>query len=315
MTFFFGLGVLTNLVLAVALTLLCEHLAWRLKGKIDPVPLEKLAGERDFASIFPGFILALAVPPGAPWWLLGVAIASAVLIAKHAFGGGRNAIVNPAMFGYLIALLSYPAQLGAWPPPSSIEFSMGNWLATGSSTFLPVTPDAVSMATPLDLVHHNSGYLLADLFAERPQLRGFGGAGWQEINLAFGLGGIFLLRRGMLRWHIPVAVLVSLTICAALFYDEGSSASGGSPLFHLLSGGTMLGAFFIATEPNSSPSSQRGKLVYGALIGLMIYTIRVNGDYPDGVAWAVLIANVCAPLLDELERQKAQRNTEEHSRS
>lgn len=314
MAIFFGLGVLSNICLAISMAVLCEYLVWRLKGKDDANPLGTLARDREFAIILPGFILALALPPGAPWWLLAVAVASASLLAKHAFGGSRNAIVNPAMFGYLVVLVSYPAALGAWPPPSSIDFSMANWIATGLGNFIAPEPDAVTMATPLDVVRHNTGYLLADLFEANPQLRGFGGAGWQEINLAFCAGGVFLMRQGMFRWQIPIAVLVSLSVCALLFYDEGSSASGGSPLFHLLSGGTMLGAFFIATEPNSSPTSDRAKLLYGAFIGILIYAIRVNGDYPDGVAWAVLIANVCAPLFDEYERYRSGRSKQQGQR-
>jgi electron transport complex protein RnfD len=107
-----------------------------------------------------------------------------------------------------------------------------------------------------------------------------------------------LLYRKIFTWHAPVAMLATLTICAALFYDEGSSASGGSPLFHLLSGATMFGAFFIITDPVSSAVSNRGRLIFGALIGLLVYTIRVRGNYPDAVAFAVLIANFAAPFID-----------------
>jgi Na+-translocating ferredoxin:NAD+ oxidoreductase subunit D len=107
-----------------------------------------------------------------------------------------------------------------------------------------------------------------------------------------------LLYQRIFTWHAPLAMLASLSLLAALFYDSGSSASGGSPLFHLLGGGTMLGAFFIVTDPVTSATSRTGRLIYGALIGALVYLIRVRGNYPDAVAFAVLMANFAAPFID-----------------
>jgi hypothetical protein len=122
--------------------------------------------------------------------------------------------------------------------------------------------------------------------------------GWGTVNLAFLAGGAWLLYKRIFTWHAPVAMLLALALAATLFYDEGSSASGGSPLLHLFSGATMFGAFFIITDPVSSAVSNRGRLIFGALIGVLVYLIRVRGNYPDAVAFAVLIANFAAPFID-----------------
>ena len=110
--------------------------------------------------------------------------------------------------------------------------------------------------------------------------------------------GIFLIYKKIFTWHAPVAMLVSLSIASIIFYDNGSSESGGSLIFHLLSGGTMLGAFFIVTDPVTSATSRVGKLIYGGSIGVLIYIIRAWGNYPDGVAFAVLLMNFAAPFID-----------------
>jgi electron transport complex protein RnfD len=154
------------------------------------------------------------------------------------------------------------------------------------------------MATPLDLLKQNSSLLIEDLWTQNPLFGRWGGLGWEWVNLAFLAGGIWLLQQRVFTWHAPIAMLATLTLLSALFYDGGSSASGGSPLFHLLSGATMFGAFFIITDPVSSAVSLRGRLIYGALIGALLYIIRVRGNYPDAVAFAVLIMNFAAPFID-----------------
>ena len=156
----------------------------------------------------------------------------------------------------------------------------------------------MTAATPLDLLRQNTGQLFDDLMTTRPEFSSWGGLGWFEVNLAFLLGGLWLLYRKVFTWHAPIAMLVLLATCALMGYDGGSSESGGSPLFHLFSGATMFAAFFIITDPVSSAVSNKGRLVFGALIGVIVYLIRVLGNYPDAVAFAVLILNFCAPFID-----------------
>jgi electron transport complex protein RnfD len=163
---------------------------------------------------------------------------------------------------------------------------------------MPTLYDGATMATPLDVVRQNSSLLINDLWAQNPQFGLWAGVGWEWVNIAFLAGGLWLLYKRVFTWHAPVAMLAALALMAALFYDGGSSASGGSPLFHLLSGATMFGAFFIVTDPVTSAVSLRGRLIYGALIGVLIYIIRVRGNYPDAVAFAVLIMNFAAPFID-----------------
>ena len=155
------------------------------------------------------------------------------------------------------------------------------------------------MATPLDVLRQNQGLLMADLQAQKPQFGRWAGVGWEWINLAFLAGGLWLLFKRVFTWHAPVGLLAALGLCAAIGFDSGSSESGGSPLLHWLSGATMFGAFFIITDPVSSAVSNRGRLIFGALIGVLIYLIRVHGNYPDAVAFAVLILNFAAPLIDQ----------------
>ena len=201
------------------------------------------------------------------------------------------------MVGYVVLLISFPVQMTAWAPPRGLADIPNLWEAL-QACFLPAQFDGVTMATPLDILRQNQGLLMEDLWAQTPQFGRWAGIGWEWVNLAFLAGGLWLLYRRIFTWHAPVAMLASLTLMSALFYAGGSSSSGGSPQFHLLSGATMFGAFFIVTDPVSSAVSVRGRLVFGALIGVLVYLIRVWGNYPDAVAFAVLIANFAAPFID-----------------
>ncbi len=124
------------------------------------------------------------------------------------------------------------------------------------------------------------------------------------MNLAFLLGGVFLLRKKIFSWHAPIGMLAALFIMSLIFWNGSGSDSNGSPLFHLLSGATMLGAFFIVTDPVSGATSVQGRLIFGAGVGVLIYIIRTWGGYPDGVAFAVLLMNLCAPTIDYFTRPR-----------
>jgi electron transport complex protein RnfD len=224
-------------------------------------------------------LIALSVPPSLPLWQLALGVAVAVLLAKHAYGGlGQNPF-NPAMVGYAVLLVSFPLEMTRWPAPG------GGW-------------DAMTGATALDALRTGlrQSYTMQEIMAG-PAFGRVGAGGGEWINLAALAGGLFLLARGVVRWHIPVAVLAGIAVPAMLFhaFDPGAHASAS---FHLASGATMLGAFFIATDPVSAATSDRGRLFYGAGIGLLTWIIRSWGGYPDGVAFAVLIMNLAVPLID-----------------
>lgn len=298
LTWFFGFGTLVNVLWACIVGVACETLALTLRGHSPGFCL------KDYSVLVTSVLLGIALPPYAPWWLIAVGVASAVLMAKHLYGGLGYNPFNPAMVGYVVLLISFPLQMTAWAPPRGLEEVPGLWQAL-QACFQPANFDAVTMATPLDVLRQNDSLLLEDLWQETAQFGRWAGIGWEWVNLAFLAGGAWLLYRRIFTWHAPVAMLAALTLMAALFHDGGSSASGGSPLFHLLSGATMFGAFFIITDPVSSAVSVRGRLVFGALIGVLIYLIRVWGNYPDAVAFAVLIANFAAPFIDHYTQPRS----------
>ena len=219
------------------------------------------------------------------------------------YGGMGYNPFNPAMAAYVFLLISFPVEMTDWLAPrgavpaadllgpiDALLRSLG--LASGGQL------DGMSMATPLDVLKQNDGLMLSDLWAQTPQFGQFAGIGWEWANAGFLFGGLYLLYRRVFTWHAPVSMLLSLSLMALLFYDGGSSASGGGVLFHLFSGATMFGAFFIVTDPVTSAVSNRGRLAYGATIGVLIYVIRAWGNYPDAVAFSVLLMNFAAPFID-----------------
>ena len=292
LTHFFGFGTLVNIIWASILAIAFEALALSLRKR----PLGFYLG--DYSALVTAVLLGIALPPYSPWWLIAVGIASAILMAKHLYGGLGYNPFNPAMVGYVVLLISFPVQMTSWAAPRGVG-ELPGLLQALQACFTPAHFDAVTMATPLDVLKQNNSLLMDDLWQQNVQFGRWAGIGWEWASLAFLAGGLWLLYQRIFTWHAPVAMLVVLALMAALFYDGGSSGSGGSPLFHLLSGATMFGAFFIVTDPVSSAVSTRGRLVYGALIGLLVYLIRVYGNYPDAVAFAVLIMNFAAPFIDQ----------------
>ena len=291
MTYFFGPGTLANIIFGGALAVGCEYAVTALRGR-DP-----RAAVSDLSVLVTSTLLCVALPPYAPWWLIVIGVLTAVLLGKQVFGGLGYNPFNPAMVGYVVLLISFPVQMSHWAPPRGLGDVPG-LVETWQHLFAPGGIDAVTAATPLDLLRQNTGLLFDDLLTERAELSGWAGVGWFEVNLAFLAGGAWLLHRRIFTWHAPIAMLVALSLSALMGYDGGSSESGGSALFHLFSGATMFAAFFIITDPVSSAVSNRGRLIFGALIGLLVYLIRVLGNYPDAVAFAVLILNFCAPFID-----------------
>lgn len=284
----YGWGVLLNLLLAASTALLTEAALLRLRRR--PV----LAALNDGSALVSATLLAAALPTHAPWWLTVVAAASAIGLGKQLYGGvGRNPF-NPAMVGYAVVLLSFPVQMTHWPAPLALDLghSLNALLGLGER------PDAWAQATVLDGLRQNRSLTIDELFASHPGFGQFAGRGSEWASLAFLAGGLFLLQRKVIAWHTPVAMLASLFVVSLLCWNGSGSDSNGSPLLHLLAGSTMLGAFFIATEPVSAPKTPRGRLLFGAALGMLVYLIRTWGNYPDGTAFAVLLMNLCAPALD-----------------
>jgi len=303
----FGVGLLLQILLGAVTALSCEALALKLRGK----PLAPFLG--DGSAILTAVLLALCLPPLAPWWLIVTGTAFAVLLAKHAYGGlGRN-LFNPAMAGYAILLVSFPVQLMQWPSPQLashgidrameqelFQLSLPETLGTIVTGTLPqrLSWDAITSPTPLTALQENlkRGMTMDESHALANADQS-GVNAWRWINLAVLAGGVWLLAARIIRWHIPVAMLGAIAVCASIMsaFDPGAYAG---PMFHLTSGASLLGAFFIATDPVSAATSNRGRLIYAAGIGVLTYAIRTWGGHPDGVAFAVLLMNLSVPLID-----------------
>lgn len=301
LTWAFGVGTLLNLAWAALFCTGIEAAMLRLRGR----PIAPTLADR--SALVTAVLLAAALPPASPLWLIFVAAGSAMIFGKHLYGGLGFNPFNPAMVGYVVPLLAFPVEMTSWAAPQGADsgtLGMLDALRRSLSLAAVTALDGTTMATPLDLVRQNDGLLIADLWARHPQFGQWGGRGWEWVNLAFLAGGLVLLQRRLISWHAPVAMLGALTLLAAFFYDNGSSASGGSPLFHLLSGGTMLGAFFIVTDPVTGATSRHGRLLFGAGVGVLVYVIRHWGNYPDAIAFAVLLMNFAAPCLDRVTRPR-----------
>ncbi|HEX4881403.1 MAG TPA: RnfABCDGE type electron transport complex subunit D [Porticoccaceae bacterium] len=299
LVWYFGASVLVQILLASAAALGAEALALRL-GK-QPA----MAGLRDGSALVTGVLLGIALPPLAPWWLAASGGAFAMLVAKHPFGGLGNNLFNPAMAAYAMLLVSFPDAFLHWPAPLPLLPEHLHWPGLSTAVQAIFTPgtldiDAVTMATPLAAFRDNRGLLVAQFQAAQSLFAAgqLAAVGWETVNLGFLLGGVYLAYRRVIDWRTPVAMLATLALLAWLGNDGGSSASQGPPSLHLLSGATMLGAFFIVTDPTTLAASRLGRLLCGALAGVLVFAIRAWGGYPDGVAFAVLLMNLAVPLID-----------------
>ncbi|MCB1757374.1 MAG: RnfABCDGE type electron transport complex subunit D, partial [Gammaproteobacteria bacterium] len=291
-------SVLLNILLAVFFALASEALVLWVRKR----PLLPTLG--DFSALVTAWLFALTLPPLLPWWATALGIVFAIVVAKHLYGGLGFNPFNPAMVGYVLLLISFPRQMTAWSAPRSIS---ENWPSLGdtfSAVFASAPIDAFTMATPLGAVktHLSQNGLIPELDGS-PLLGLLGGTGWEWINLAWLLAGLWLIHRKIISWHIPAAMLGSLFLLATAFYI-GDTDSYLSPVFQLFSGAAILGAFFIATDPVTAPASHGGKVMFGIGIGVLVFIIRGWGGYPDGVAFAVLLMNMVVPTIDYFYRPK-----------
>ncbi|HSG62851.1 MAG TPA: RnfABCDGE type electron transport complex subunit D [Pseudomonadales bacterium] len=278
----FGAGVLINLAIAALVALASEAAILSLRGRQVTFHL------KDYSALVTAVLLAIALPPYTPWWVVAIGASFAIVVAKQLYGGLGYNPFNPAMAAYVILLISLPVQMTQWGAPYSAQ-PMGIADALASNVLGRV--DALTSATPLDALKLGVGDPSA-IFGR------LGGYGWEWVNAAFLIGGLFLLARGIFTWHAPISMLLALATMAFVFPHE-SQGRVDSMLFHLFSGASMFGAFFIITDPVSSATTPRGKVIFGAAIGVLIYAIRHWGNYPDAVAFAVMLLNLAAPFIDQ----------------
>lgn len=282
-SWFFGIGVLVQCLLACGFALIIEALLLTIRKRELAVFL------KDGSAVVTALLFGLMISPLVPWWISLIGISFGLIFAKHLYGGLGHNLFNPAATAYIFVLLCFPAL-------------MNNWPVAGGSMFAGI--DTLSGATPLaDMQTRLAAMGMVSEIQSGPIYGYFAGSGWEWINLAFMAGGIYLIFSGIISWRIPLAMLGSFFIISSIFSINDPDIYA-SPLFHLFSGGTMLGAFFIATDPVTAATTPKGRLIYGCLIGIIAYVIRIWGAYPDGIAFAVLIANATVPLIDRYTRPK-----------
>lgn len=301
-SYFFGFGVLVQILLAVSVALAAEAavLALRKRAVLPTIS--------DNSAVLTAILLAVAIPPIAPWWLVVIGTLFAIVLVKQLYGGLGQNIFNPAMAAYVMLLISFPVQMTSWSIPSVIAQNPMDLNLTLQAIFGSMSAeqlnqyklgfDGIAMATPLDTVKTDLalGLTMTESLAKPAFADGFG-VGWFWVNMAYLLGGLVMLKLKVIRWQISAAILGSLFICSSFGYLLSPDTHVG-PLMQLFSGATMIGAFFIATDPVTAATSVRGRLIFGALIGVLVYVIRTFGGYPDAFAFAVLLANLCAPFID-----------------
>ncbi len=307
MMYFFGWGVLFNLIIAISVCLITEAIILRLRQH-DVYPTLM-----DGSAMLTACLLALALPSLAPWWLTVIASVFAIAVAKHLYGGLGFNPFNPAMVGYIVVMISFPLEMTLWSTPMGVNAGWPDFITTFNWVFLGALPatetiDSISMATPIDLIKTQLSQL-HDIAETRNNVRysalfsSISGTGWQWVNLLFLAGGIWLVKKRVADWRIPTAFLLSIVLISNLF-SVIDYANNSSALFHAFSGGTMLCAFFIATDPVTASTTPRGRWIYGASIGALVYIIRNWGGYPDGIAFAVVLMNIAAPLIDYYTQPK-----------
>ena len=272
----------------------------------------------DLSAVVTAWLLALALPPLLPWWQTVLGSAFAIVIAKQLFGGIGFNPFNPAMAGYVLLLVSFPVTMTRWLPPEVVSGQIPSFAESLHIIFSGSPPpgqtwDALSSATPLDQMRTElSQERSMGEIAQSPLWGDFGGRGWEWIASCFLLGGLFLIWRRVISWRIPFSMLGALLLIAGVFWLIDPDRYP-IPTFHLFSGAAILGAFFIATDPVSGATTPRGQLIFGALIGVLVFVIRTWGGYPDAVAFAVLLLNMAAPTIDYYTQPKVfgQRRSDE----
>jgi electron transport complex protein RnfD len=280
--YFFGWGVIYQITLALLTGIAAEILFLKIRKKsIDVI--------KDNSAALTAILLAISIPSIAPWWIVVLGTSFAIIFGKQLYGGLGSNPLNPAMLGYAFLLISFPLEMTRW---TSSFLSFGEGL---NVIFSSINIDALSSATRLEEAKFAlmNGEVFNPIQIDQTV--------W--INLGFLVGGVYLFYKKVITWQIPLSFLAGIIVMSALLMLVDSDHAMG-PVFHLFHGATMLGAFFILTDPVSSSTTPRGRLIFGFLIGILVIIIRTYGSYPDGVAFAVLLLNIAVPLIDYYSKPK-----------
>jgi electron transport complex protein RnfD len=280
--YFFGWGVIYQITLALITGIAAEIIFLKIRKKsIDAI--------KDNSAALTAILLAISIPSIAPWWIVVLGTSFAIIFGKQLYGGLGSNPLNPAMLGYAFLLISFPLEMTRW---TSSFLSFGEGL---NVIFSSINIDALSSATRLE----EAKFALMEGEVSNPIQ--IDRTVW--INLGFLFGGVYLFYKKVITWQIPLSFLAGIIVMSLLLMLIDSDHAMG-PVFHLFHGATMLGAFFILTDPVSSSTTPRGRLIFGFLIGILVIIIRTYGSYPDGVAFAVLLLNIAVPLIDYYSKPK-----------
>ena len=280
--YFFGWGIIYQITLALITGIAAEIIFLKIRKKsIDVI--------KDNSAALTAILLAISIPSIAPWWIVVLGTSFAIIFGKQLYGGLGSNPLNPAMLGYAFLLISFPLEMTRW---TSSFLSFGEGL---NVIFSSINIDALSSATRLE----EAKFALMEGEVSNPIQ--IDRTVW--INLGFLFGGVYLFYKKVITWQIPLSFLAGIIVMSALLMLVDSDHAMG-PVFHLFHGATMLGAFFILTDPVSSSTTPRGRLIFGFLIGILVIIIRTYGSYPDGVAFAVLLLNIAVPLIDYYSKPK-----------
>jgi len=280
--YFFGWGVIYQITLGLITGITAEILFLKIRKKsIDVI--------KDNSAALTAILLAISIPSIAPWWIVVLGTSFAIIFGKQLYGGLGSNPLNPAMLGYAFLLISFPLEMTRW---ASSFLSLGEGL---NVIFSSINIDALSSATRLEEAKFAlmEGEVFNPIQTDQTV--------W--INLGFLVGGVYLFYKKVITWQIPLSFLTGIIVMSLLLMLIDSDHAMG-PVFHLFHGATMLGAFFILTDPVSSSTTPRGRLIFGFLIGFLVIIIRTYGSYPDGVAFAVLLLNIAVPLIDYYSKPK-----------
>lgn len=282
--YFFGLRALILLLLCTCSCMAFEWLCQKLMSR--PLALS------DGSAAVTGLLLALNLPPACPWWLALLGSALAIVVAKQVYGGLGHNPFNPALVARVVLLISFPVQMTTWSAPTPFGSNL----------------DAVTMATPLG--EWKTAVMLTGKLPESLQaglgqyvVGNMAGSLGEVSAVALLLGAAYLFWRKILTWHIPLTYLGTVVTLSGIFWLLDPTRYP-NPLFHLVTGGLLLGAFFMATDMVTSPVSPRGMLVFGVGCGVLTVLIRLFGGYPEGVSFAILLMNAATPLIDRFIRPK-----------
>lgn len=256
----------------------------------------------DGSAVLTGILMAFVIPPGVPYWLPIIGAVAAIFINKELMGGLGFNIWNPALVGRALLMASFPVYMtAAWIPPI-------DWSKSALGIYVGGGLDAVSTATPLAVLKQYGFAALTQQFGDLATIyQNFfigikPGCIGETSGLLILLGGLFMMIRGIITWHIPVSTIATVAVLAWIF--GGETWFSGQPLVHVLSGGLMLGAFYMATDYVTSPTQKSAQIVFGIGVGALTLLIRLKGGYPEGVAYSILLMNCLTPSLEEWFKPK-----------